>query len=335
MSKVEEIHSGLRRARRPQLGLLEWFRPGEYEHVERVLQDLRALGIGRLHTGVSWADWHTEEGQRWYEWLLPRLSREVELLPCFTATPPSLGVEPRTSAPPRNPRGYADFLDVFVSRFGQHFEYVELWNEPNNLLDWDWRLDPSWLKFSEMVGGAAYWMRQRGKKTVLAGMCPTDPNWLRTIGDHGVLAHIDVVGIHGFPGTWETDWTSWASQTAKVREVMARYCPEAELWITETGYSTWRHDERNQLQAFLAAVEADVDRVYWYSARDLDPALPTQQGHHVDERHYHFGLRTHDGTPKLLFRLLQQGGVQAVQEAAWMTHKRTPRQPKHVLITGG
>jgi CDP-paratose 2-epimerase len=149
---------------KPTLGLVEWFRPGEYDHVEAVLADLRTLGIAELHTGFSWADWYTEAGKAWYDWLLPRLAQEVNVLPCFTYTPPSLGMVPKTSSPPRHPKDYADFLDVIIIQYGRYFEWVELWNEPNNLNDWDWRLDPDWYHFCSMVGGAAYWMQQQGKQ---------------------------------------------------------------------------------------------------------------------------------------------------------------------------
>lgn len=37
---------------------------------------------------------------------------------------------------------------VLITRFGDHFDYLELWNEPNNINDWDWRLDPEWQIFS-------------------------------------------------------------------------------------------------------------------------------------------------------------------------------------------
>src|SRR3546814_13085950 len=100
-------------------------------------------GLTGLRTGVSWADCHTPAGAGWYDWLRPRLARDVELLPCFTYTPPSLGIAAKSAAPPRVPKAYADFLDVIVTRHGRHFEWVELWNEPNNLNDWDWRLDRS------------------------------------------------------------------------------------------------------------------------------------------------------------------------------------------------
>lgn len=129
---------------RPSIGVCEWFRPGEYERVESLLADLETLGITELRTGISWADWHTQAGQEWYHWFLPRLAQSVNVLPCFHYTPPSLGIQPKTSAPPRQLKAYADFIDVMITEFGDCFEWVELWNEPNNLADWDWRLDPNW-----------------------------------------------------------------------------------------------------------------------------------------------------------------------------------------------
>ncbi|MFP4104159.1 GDP-mannose 4,6-dehydratase [Coleofasciculus sp.] len=326
---------------KPLLGILEWFRPGEYEQVERVLADLKTINVKHLRTGVSWADWYTPQGEAWYDWLLPRLAREVEVLPCFHYTPPSLGIVAKTSAPPRNPKDYADFIDVMITRFGKYFEWVELWNEPNNINDWDWRLDPEWGIFCDMMKMAAYWAQHRGKKTVLAGMAPIDPNWLRLMCDRGVLSYFDAIGIHGFPGTWEFDWQEWSVNIQNVQAVLNRYNLEPELWITETGFSTWRHDEYEQLRAFLQAIAAPVDRLYWYSLYDLHPELPSQEGFHVDERHYHTGLVRQDNTPKLLYRLWATGGLEAVQDIGQIKGRETQQHPQFpirqssVLITGG
>ncbi|MGE5531214.1 MAG: NAD-dependent dehydratase, partial [Bacteroidota bacterium] len=262
----------------PELGLVEWFRPGEHDRVEQVLQRMQGLKIKFLRTAVSWADWHTPHGESWYRWLLPRLTRDVSVLPCFLYTPPSLGVSAKAAAPPREPKAYADFLDQIITELGDCFQAVELWNEPNNLSEYDWTLDPGWNTFCEMIGGAAYWARQRGKKTVLGGMAPADPNWLSTIGCNGVLEYIDVVGIHGFPGVWEFAWEGWQYYLDETREVLRSYGSEARIWITETGYSTWRHDLRGQLHAFVEALEAPVERVYWYAVQDLSPMLATVDG---------------------------------------------------------
>ena len=68
----------------PILGILEWLRPGEEERVERLLADLKTIGVKDVRTGISWADWHTEGGEKWYEWLLPRLAREVQISAMFS-----------------------------------------------------------------------------------------------------------------------------------------------------------------------------------------------------------------------------------------------------------
>jgi len=317
------------------IGMLEWFRPGEHERVEQVLADLKTLGIRELRTGVSWADWYTPEGEAWYAWLLPELARHVNLLPCFVHTPPSWAIENKTSAPPRDLRAYANFLDVVITRFGEHFEWIELWNEPNNGREWDFSLDPYWLKFAEMIGSAAYWARQRGKKTVLGGMSPIDPNWLRLMCERGVIQYIDAVGIHGFPANFQLEWIGWKPMVDRVRDVLTHSNLSPQIWITETGYSTWRHDERRQLTALVDAIDAPVDRVYWYAMQDLDPKLATVGGFHADERDYHFGLKRTDGSQKLLYRLWAEGGIDAVRDAYWLGKCVHSGSDKPILITGG
>ena len=323
---------------RPVLGILEWLRPGEEQRVERLLVDLKTIGVTDLRTGISWADWHTPGGEKWYDWLLPRLARELNVLPCFHYTPPCLGIAPSECSPPRNPKQYADFLDVFISRYGEFFEWVELWNKPRSPLEWNTTLDPHWLIFCEMVGGAAHWARQRGKKTVLGASGPMDAQWVGLMCERGVMQYIDAVGIHGFPGTFEFWWDGWNAKVARVRKVLLQHRSKAEIWITETGYSTWRHDERGQIAAFLDVMRAPAERVYWYSAHDLEaPQVADENKFYRDEREHHFGLRRNDGSEKLLFRLLTQGGVDAVENSAWLGQSisagRTGKRP--VVITGG
>jgi CDP-paratose 2-epimerase len=323
---------------RPVLGILEWLRPGEEERVERLLTDLKTIGVTELRTGISWADWHTEGGEKWYDWLLPRLASEVHVLPCFHYTPPGLGIAPSHCSPPRDPKQYADFLDVFITRFGEYFEWVELWNKPRNPLEWNTTLDPHWLIFCEMVGGAAHWVRTRGKKTVLGASGPMDAQWVRLMCERGVMQYIDAVGIHGFPGTFEFWWDGWNAKIARVRRVLLQHRSKAEIWITETGYSTWRHDEREQIAAFIEAMHAPAERVYWHGAHDIDSAqFSEEKQFYSDERECHFGLRRHDGSGKLLFRLLMQGGVEAVENSAWLGWSNgSARQRKRpVVITGG
>ena len=321
-----------------QVGIVEWFRPGEYQRVERLLADLKQIGASRLRTGVSWADWFTPDGRSWFDWLLPRLALEFEVLPCFLYTPPSIGMELKTSAPPLRAKDYADFLDLFITRFGELFEYVELWNEPNNLSEWDWTLDPHWTRFGAMIGGAAHWARKRGKKTVLGGMSPVDGHWLCRMFELGVMQYIDVVGVHGFPDIFDYTWKGWQRNIAMVREVLDAKGSGCEIWVTEAGFSTWQHDELKQMKVFLDFLEAPAERLYWYGVDDLDPGLAAVDRFHLDEREYFFGFRKADGSPKLLYRLLEDGGLPAVRRLTEAADP--PQRPRHspakaTLITGG
>jgi CDP-paratose 2-epimerase len=324
----------------PALGILEWFRPGEHERVEGAIADLQRIGVRHLRTGISWADYHRPGVHAWYDWLLPTLARHFELLPSVLYVPPSLSRSKTTAGPPENPKAYADFLDLLVARHGRHFDTIELWNEPNNLADWNWRLDPQWHVFALMIVQAAHWMRRKGKRTVLGGMCPLDLNWLRLMAERGALAEIDVVGLHGFPGTWEsaaTSWRPWPEQVDDVRRLLAEHALEPAIWITETGYSTWRFDALNQIDCLLETLSAPVERVYWYSYQDLHPSQPSQEGWHFDERHYHFGLVTAGRQPKLLYRVLAEGGIALAREIRALQRKppSIAGRTRPVIVTGG
>ncbi len=321
------------------LGLVEWFRPGEHARVEASLERMARLGIGRVRTHISWAEYVAPGGADWYGWLVPRLAREVELLPCVHFTPPSLSRTGRANGAPRELRAYADFIDHLITRFDGLFPAVEIWNEPNNLLDWDWQADIDWLLFCEMAGAAAHWIQRRGLRAVLGGPCPADLNWLRLMGERGLLGVLDAVGLHGFPGTWDSEarsWRGWEALIAAVGETVRVHNPKLELWITETGYSTWRQDPFAQLNRFVDLLDLPVARIYWYGLQDVAAGVAVQEGPHFDERHYHFGLYTEAGAPKLLGRLLAEGGVPAVRAVAAAGLPRPALAgARPALVTGG
>jgi CDP-paratose 2-epimerase len=321
-----------------RIGVVEWFRPGEQSRALAAVRRLQDLGVRHFRTHLSWADYHTADGRAWYDWLLPQLGAAFDLLPCVHYTPPSLSETGRTAGAPRRLQDFADFVDEVITRYGAHFDSIELWNEPNNLLDWDWRGDVGWHKFSEMIGAAAYWAQRRGKRAVLGGPCPTDLNWLHLMGQRGVLGVIDVVGVHGFPGTWDSVdagvWPGWDAVMAGVRAATVPFNPGLAFWITETGYATWRHDIANQAQAFLDAADAPAERMYWYGLQDLDASVTVQEGRNFDTRHYHLGLHDVHGQPKLLGRLLERG-VGEIRRTLAVTRAPAVVGTRPVLVTGG
>ena len=321
-----------------RFGFVEWFRPGERDRVLAAVAGMRAVDASILRTHLSWATYHTAEGADWYDWLIPTLSQHFDLLPCIHYTPPSLSRTGRSSGPPVRLKDFPDFVDHVLTRYGSHFEHIELWNEPNNLLDWDWRVDPEWHLFCEMIGAAAYWTKHRGWKPVLGGPCPFDPHWFDLMGQRGVLDCVSAVGFHAFPGTWDSEaggWLGYSAHIATMQAVLEKYNPAAEVWITEAGYSTWRGDELEQVARFRSALAAPASRLYWYGWQDIPHSVAVQEGVYFDPRHYHLGITNIAGRPKMLHRILESGGVQEFNKTVVKPIPRTVRACGPIAIFGG
>jgi beta-xylosidase len=183
-------------------------------------------------------------------------------------------------------------------------EAVMLWNEPNNLSHWDFKLDPDWKMFAKMVLAASEAIRRENPELpiVLGGISPIDPHFIDLLGSYGVLDAVDVVSVHGFP----LDWNHWQLQDwpKKIDEI--RSVTSKPVWVSEAGVSSFGAEE---VQVFGMQRTAElllpiVDRVHWYSLLDLPAAWSATTRHKEAEgsayyRHYYMGLLREDGTPKL------------------------------------
>jgi beta-xylosidase len=183
-------------------------------------------------------------------------------------------------------------------------EAVMLWNEPNNLSHWDFKLDPDWKMFAGMVIAASKAIRRENPELpiVLGGISPIDPHFIQLLGSYGVLDAVDVVSVHGFP----LDWNHWQLQDwpKKVDEIRA--VTSKPVWVSEAGVSSFGAEE---VQAFGLQRTAElllpiVERVHWYSLFDLPAAWSATTRHKEAEgsayyRHYYMGLLREDGSPKL------------------------------------
>ena len=191
-------------------------------------------------------------------------------------------------------------------------EAVMLWNEPNNLSHWDFKIDPDWKMFSRMLILAAQEIRRINPDLtiVLGGLSPIDPKFVQLLGSHGVLDAIDVVAIHGFPLDWN-HWNihEWPRKVDEVRQVTSK-----PVWVSEAGVSSFGAEEVQVfgLQRTAELLLPIVDRVHWYSLYDL-PATWTATTRHKEAegsayyRHYYMGLLQEDGTPKLALKHFPAG----------------------------
>ena len=206
-------------------------------------------------------------------------------------------------------------------------EGIVLWNEPNNLSHWNFHLDPDWKRFADMVKCASGAIRRinPGLPVVLGGVSSCDCDFLRLMKGHGVMDHVDAVGVHGFP----LDWNHWQLSEWPDRLAEAEKASGKPVWITEVGVSSFGAQE---VQCFgfertIALVGQRAKRIHWYSLFDLPPTWPAETRHKEAEgsayyRHYYLGLLEHDGTPKLAADLFPNDG--SVGLCQWF-HYQDPR----------
>ncbi len=182
-------------------------------------------------------------------------------------------------------------------------EAIKFWNEPNNLSHWDFNMDPGWKIFTRMTRLAAEAVRREcpDLKLVLGGISPIDENFVRLLSSYGLLDHLDIVAVHGFP----LDWNHWKIDEwpAKIAEIEA--VTQLPIWVTEAGVSSFGAEE---VQVFGLTRTAELlrdcaERVYWYSLFDLPPSWEATTRHKESEgsayyRHFYMGLIRADGTPK-------------------------------------
>ena len=99
----------------PSLGICQWFH-FEDHRLETAVQALRDLGVKKLRTGLSWADFERPNAERWFDCQM-RLLEPFDLTVTFCFTPERCGVRPHHTSPPRNPEEYADFCAVMTRRY--------------------------------------------------------------------------------------------------------------------------------------------------------------------------------------------------------------------------
>jgi beta-xylosidase len=184
-------------------------------------------------------------------------------------------------------------------------EAAMIWNEPNNKSHWDPEIDPEWTMFGETVVAAAKAIHSVNPdvKRVLGGISPIDPFFVQRLDGYGVLDHLDVIAVHGFPLDWNL-WPidAWPEKIAEIEAV----APNHEIWATEVGVGSFGAEE---VQVFGVDRTAElllgrVKRVFWYSLFDLPQHWGATTRHKEAEgssyyRHFYMGLIREDGTPKL------------------------------------
>jgi beta-xylosidase len=99
----------------PEMGICQWFHFQDHRLADAV-RWFKKLGVKKIRTGISWADWHRPNALEWFDHQMKVLEDfDLTITLCFT--PPSRGKVPHHTSPPKDLEEFALFAEDVVERY--------------------------------------------------------------------------------------------------------------------------------------------------------------------------------------------------------------------------
>ncbi len=99
----------------PELGICQWFHFQDHR-LDSAVHWLRKMGVTKLRTGISWADWHRPGALAWFDRQMKAIEEfETTITLCFT--PPSRGKTPHYTSPPVDLAEFGWFAREIIQRY--------------------------------------------------------------------------------------------------------------------------------------------------------------------------------------------------------------------------
>lgn len=102
----------------PNMGICQWFH-FEDHRLEEGVKALQDLGVRRLRTGLSWADFERPDAERWFDHQMALLE-PFDVTATFCFTPEHRGLRPHHTSPPKHPAEFAQFCATMVKRYARY-----------------------------------------------------------------------------------------------------------------------------------------------------------------------------------------------------------------------
>lgn len=100
----------------PAFGICQWFHFQDERTLETAVRWFERLGVRQVRTGLSWGESHLDGAEAWFDTLMSALEPfEVCATLCFT--PPSVGVRPDHTSPPRDVSQFGTFAAEMARRY--------------------------------------------------------------------------------------------------------------------------------------------------------------------------------------------------------------------------
>jgi len=299
-----------------QMELRGW----SFDQMRQALNICRRMGLRWSREELSWNHIMPERGS--FVW--DRMDKAVELT--LEAGMEIMGLfaywagkwRPKTGPAPGwteayKPGGVKDYCDLVragVRRYKDRIKHWQIWNEPNGRIDADtgkeilrgfWHGRPE--DYADLLRAAYETCKEEDPDCTVVGfnMALCDVEWLRLMGELGVMDYADVVSFH--PYRWQAqpedecnDLLAWAThenhplrwgtlvdEARAVHETISEFSDKPKpVWVTEIswaselktrGMSALDVTERCVRAHLLLLGPGEVGKIFWYDLTTPDVGL--------------------------------------------------------------
>lgn len=99
----------------PEFGICQWFH-FEDHRLDDAVKWMKQLGIKRLRTGLSWADYLRPDAERWFDRMMKAVD-DFDVTATFCFTPEAKGIMPHHTSAPQKIEEFADFCAEMLRRY--------------------------------------------------------------------------------------------------------------------------------------------------------------------------------------------------------------------------
>jgi len=194
---------------------------------------------------------------------------------------------------------WTNYVVTVVSRYAGRLKHWEVWNEENLAQFWP---SPSPTNYARLLEATYRAVKAVDTNLVvlLGGTAGIPREYLESLYRLGAAGHFDVMNVH--PYRWpRRPEDGLFDELTSLRALMAKYGDGGKpVWITEIGWPTHRREcgedqqARYLARAYLSALQARVERVFWYEFQAVEG--------NADDPEHHFGIVHRDLSPKPAYR---------------------------------
>ncbi len=280
-------------------------RGDEYATARKELRLMREAGIGWARADFSWSGCQRRQGG---EWSFDRFDDVVEWAEAEgVRILPILNYDVPWARPAwKHLDLWLEYVERLVGRYKDRIRYWEVWNEPN--LEKFWKDRPDAANYVKLLAATHERIKRidPGLVVVLGGTAGIPWPYLEGVYEAGGAKSFDVMNVHPYRYPASPEKRSLRDDLLRLRRLMAeRGDAPKPVWATEIGWPTHQGKrgvtEPVQAQmlarAYLIALEAGVEVVFWYEFQ----AMERKPDYNED----HFGVVHLDLKPKPAYAALK------------------------------